>query len=96
MMNQVCKLFFFILIKHTFVIFIYSYPYLNRPIGIIIWVFAKVPGDMGSILGGVILKTQKMVLDAVLLIPQHYNVQINGKWSNPGKRVEPFEYTLVY
>ena len=41
--------------------------------------FANVPGDLGSISGRVILKTQKMVLDASLLDTQHYKVQIKGK-----------------
>ena len=44
--------------------------------------------DSGSIQGRVILKTQKMVLDAALLSTQHYKVRIKGKveqsreWSN--------------
>ena len=42
-------------------------------------VFAKSPGDMGPILGWVIPKTQKMVLDAALLNTQHYKVRIKGK-----------------
>ena len=42
-------------------------------------VFANGPGDRGSILGWVIPKTQKMVLDATLLNTQHYKVRIKGK-----------------
>ena len=42
-------------------------------------VFANGPGDRGSILGRVIPKTQKIVLDAVLLNTQHYKVSIKGK-----------------
>ena len=42
-------------------------------------VFANCPGDLGSIPGRVIPKTQKMVLDASLLNTQHYKVQIKGK-----------------
>ena len=42
-------------------------------------VFANGPGDMGSIPGRVIPKTQKMVLDASLLNTQHYKVRIKGK-----------------
>ena len=42
-------------------------------------VFANGPGDLGSIPGRVILKTQKMVLDATLLNTQHYKVRIKGK-----------------
>ena len=37
------------------------------------------PGDLGSIPGRVIPKTQKMVLDASLLNTQHYKVRIKGK-----------------
>ena len=37
-------------------------------------------GDWGSILGRVMPKIKKMVLDAALLNTQHYKV----KWSNPG------------
>ena len=35
-------------------------------------------GDQGSIAGRVIPKTQKIVLDATLLSPQHYKVRIKG------------------
>ena len=42
-------------------------------------VFVNGPGDRGSILGRVIPKTQKMVLDAALLNTQHYKVTIKGK-----------------
>ena len=41
--------------------------------------FANVPGDLGSILGRVLPKTQKMVLDTALLNTQHYKVMIKGK-----------------
>ena len=42
-------------------------------------VFANGPGDLGSIPGRVIPKTQKMVLDASLLNTWHYKVRIKGK-----------------
>ena len=42
-------------------------------------VFANDPGDLGSIPGGVIPKTLKMVLDTSLLNTQHYKVRIKGK-----------------
>ena len=42
-------------------------------------VFANSPGDLGSIPGRVIPKTQKMVLDATLLNTQHYKVRIKDK-----------------
>ena len=46
-------------------------------------VFTNGPGDWGSIPGRVIQKTQKMVLDASLLIRLGSRV----KWSNRGKGV---------
>ena len=42
-------------------------------------VFAYCLGDLGSIQGRVIPKTQKMVLGAALLSTQHYKVRIEGK-----------------
>ena len=42
-------------------------------------VFANGLGDWGSIPGRIISKTQKMVLDAVLLNTQHYKMRIKGK-----------------
>ena len=52
----------------------------TRPnIGIMVRVFANSPRDLVSIPGWVIPKTQKMVLDASLLNPQHHKVQIKGK-----------------
>ena len=53
-------------------------------------VFAKGPGDMGSIPGRVIPKTRKMVLDTALLNTQQYKVSIYAskvKWSNTEKGV---------
>ena len=48
-------------------------------IGMMVRVFANVPGDLGSIPGRVIPKTQKIVLDASLLNTQYYKVGIKGK-----------------
>ena len=42
-------------------------------------VFANGQGDLGSIPGRVIPKTQKMVLAATLLNTQNYKVRIRGK-----------------
>ena len=50
-------------------------------------VSANGTGDRGSILGRVISKTQKMVLDVSLFNTQYYKVLIKGKGSNPGKEV---------
>ena len=41
--------------------------------------FANDPGDLGSIQGGVIPKTLKMVLDTSLFNTQQYKVRIKGK-----------------
>ena len=51
----------------------------NRPIGIMVRVFANGLGDLGSIPGRVLPKTQKMLLDASLFNTQHYKVWIKGK-----------------
>ena len=51
--------------------------------------FANGPGDLGSIPGRVIPKTQKMVLDASLLNTQHYKVRIKGKVEQSWEGVAP-------
>ena len=58
-------------------------------------VFANDPGDQGSILGRVMPKTQKMVLDAALLNTQPYKVRIKGKVEQPRERSSALPYTLV-
>ena len=71
-------------------IYIYIYIYIILPdIGLGVRVFANDPGDLGSIPGRVIPKTQKMVLDASLLSTQHYKVQIKGKVEQSRKGVAP-------
>ena len=65
------------------IISICSYP-LSHPL-----VFANRPGDLGSIPGRVIPKTQKMVLDASLLNTQHYKVRIKGKVEQSREGVAP-------
>ena len=57
--------------------------------------FASGPEDRGSILGRVIPKTQKMVLDAALLNTQHYKVRIKGKVQQSTERSSALSYTLV-
>ena len=59
-------------------------------IGLAVRVFANGPGDLGSIPGRVIPKTQKMVLDASLLNTQHYKVRIKGKVGQSREGVAPF------
>ena len=58
-------------------------------IGLAVRVFANGPGDLGSIPGRVIPKTQKMVLDASLLNTQHYKVWIKGKVKQSREGVAP-------
>ena len=59
-------------------------------IGIMVRVFTNSSGDLGSVPGQVIPKTQKMILKATLIKTQHYKVRIKGKaWSNPRKGVVP-------
>ena len=48
-------------------------------IGMMVRVFTNGPEDLGSIPDRVILKTQKMVLDASLLNTLHYKIWIKGK-----------------
>ena len=57
--------------------------------GLAVRVFANGPGDLGSIPGRVIPKTQKMVLDASLLNTQHYKVWIKGKVEQSWEGVAP-------
>ena len=68
----------------------------KRPdIGLAVRVFANGPGDLGSIPGRVIPKTQKMVLDAALLNTLHYKVWIKGKVEQSWERSSALPYTLV-
>ena len=60
-----------------------------RSIGLGVRVFANGPGDLSSIPGRVIPKTQKMVLDASLLNTQHYKVRIKGKVEQSREGVAP-------
>ena len=60
-----------------------------------IYKFANGPGDLGSIPGRVIPKTQKMVLDATLLNTQHYKVRIKGKVEQSREMSSAFPYTSV-
>ena len=64
-------------------------------IGLISRVFLNDPGNRGSIPGGVIPKTQKMVLDAALLRTQHYKVGIKGKVVQSRERSSTLPYTSV-
>ena len=57
--------------------------------------FQNGPGDLGSIPGRVIPKTQKMVLDASLFNTQYYKVRIKGKVKQSRERSSVLSYTLV-
>ena len=58
--------------------------------GLAVRVFANGPGDRGSILGRVIPKTQKMVLDASLLNTQDYKVWTKGTVEQSRERGSAF------
>ena len=58
-------------------------------------VFANGLGDQGSIPGGIIPKTQKMVLDAALLNVQHYKARIKGKVEQSREWSSALSYTSV-
>ena len=58
-------------------------------------VFANGLGDWSSILGGVIPKTQKIVLDASLLNIRHYKIWIKSKWRKSKEESSSLPYTSV-
>ena len=58
-------------------------------------VFANDPGNLGSVLGRAIPKTQKMVLDVSLLNTQHYKVHIKGKVEQSWEKSSTLPYNLV-
>ena len=58
-------------------------------------VVASGPGDLGSVPGRVIPKTQKMVFDATLLNTQHYKERIKGKEGQSRERSSALSNTLV-
>ena len=68
----------------------------NTPyIGIMFRVFAKGPEELRSIPGRVITKTQKTVLDAILLNTQHYKIRIKGKVEKSRERSSALPYTFM-
>ena len=58
-------------------------------------VYAKGLGDLGSIPGRIIPKTNKILLDATLFNMQHYKVRIKGKEEQSRERRSALPYTLV-
>ena len=80
--------------KPVFAIFGISTPeFVETSIGLMVRVFAKDPGDQGSIPGWVISRTQKMILDTSLLNTQHYKVWIKGKAEQSRERSSALPYT---
>ena len=72
-----------------------NYIYVDWVIGLMSRVFACGLGDRSSIPGGVIPKTQKMVLDAALLNTQYYKVRIKGKMEHSREWSSALPYTFV-
>ena len=66
-----------------------GYLLLVPDIGLGVRVFTYGPGDLGSIPGRVIPKTQKMVLDASLLNTKHYKIRIKCKVEQSREGVAP-------
>ena len=73
------KYLYLILIILTLIICLHTVTSFNRLITQVGIVFANGPGELGSILGRVIPKTFKMVLDSSLLNTQQYKVRIKDK-----------------
>ena len=71
------------------------FPFWVAYFGIMVRVLANGPGDLGSIPGRVIPKTQKMVLDAALLNTHHCKVRIKGKVEQSRERRSALPYTSV-
>ena len=67
-----------------------------QAIGLMSRVFANGLGDWGSILGRVIPKTQKTVLDAALLNTQYYKVKIKSKVEQSREGSITLPNTLVW
>ena len=64
-------------------------------IGMMVSVFTNGLGNLGSIPGRVIPKTQKMVLGATLINMQYYKVQIKSKVVQSRERSSTLPYTSV-
>ena len=65
------------------------------PGGLVGWVFANGPTDMGSIPGRVIPKTLKIVLDTYLLNTQQYKVRIKNNVEQSWERSSTLPYNSV-
>ena len=73
-------------------IYMYAYIYI---IGLLGRVLANGLEDLGSILGRVIPKTLKMVLDTSLLNTQQYKARIKGKVEQSREKSSALPYTSV-
>ena len=62
--------------------------------GLVGRVFVNGPGDLVSIVGRVIPKTLKMVLDTSLLKTQQYKIRIKGKVEQSRERSSTLPYYL--
>ena len=71
---------------------LYNSTGLIGPVGRVI---TNDPGDLGPILGHVIPKTFKMVLDTSLLNIQQYKVHMKGKVEQSRERSSTHPYILV-
>ena len=74
---------------------LFKFFYIIQVYWTLAWWLECSPGDLGSIPGRVIPKTQKMLLDASLLNTQHYKVQIKGKVEQSRERSSTLPFTLV-
>ena len=69
--------------------------YVYRLIGLVGRVFTNGPGDLGTILGRVLPKTFKMVVDISLFNTQQYKVRIKGKVEQSRERSSVLPFTSV-
>ena len=75
---------------HTYIYtFVHKYMRIDQVIGLMSRGSTNRSGDLGSIPCWVILKTQKMVLEATLLNTQHIRQESRVKWRNPENGGEP-------
>ena len=70
-------------------------PWSPGPLANTLLIWPNGPGDLGSILGRIILKTLKMVLDTSLLNTKQHKVCIKGKVEQSRERSSAFPYTSV-
>ena len=85
--------------KYHFCVFSMTRPRIEpkspEPLAKVGRVFANSPGDLGSIPGGVIPKTLKMVLDTSLLNTQQYKVRIKSNVDQSRERSYALPYTSM-